>query len=154
LIVGASDRYWTTDAMNLYWDELSGDKFIFRGANAGHGLEGRREEALATLGVFFRHVATDKQLPALKWTPEMKEDSIGVNVAADQTPTAAKLWVATSETLDFRECRWESQPMNQVDQAWIGNQKIENGNHVAVFAELMYEYEGIPYFLATLAYCK
>ncbi len=154
LIVGASDRYWTTDAMNLYWDELSGDKFIFRGANAGHGLEGRREEALATLGVFFRHVATAKQLPALKWTPEMKEDSIGVSVAVDQAPTAAKLWVATSETLDFRECRWESQPMEKVDQAWIGKQKIENGNHVAVFAELMYEYEGIPYFLATLAYCK
>lgn len=154
LIVGASDRYWTTDAMNLYWEELSGDKFIFRGANAGHGLEGRREEALSTLGVFFRHVATDKQLPALKWTPEMKEDSIGVSVAVDQVPDAAKLWVATSETLDFRECRWESQPMQRVDQAWGGKQKIENGKHVAVFAELMYEYQGIPYYLSTLAYCK
>lgn len=154
LIVGASDRYWTTDAMNLYWDELSGDKFIFRGANAGHGLEGRRDEALSTLGVFFRHVANGKTLPVLDWTPERKADSIGVAVDSDKMPTAAKLWVAISPTLDFRESRWESQPMNRVDQAWIGKQKIENGNHVAVFAELMYDYEGIPYYLSTLAYCQ
>lgn len=154
LIVGASDRYWTTDAMNLYWHDLVGDKFIFRGANAGHGLEGRREEALATLGVFFRHVAMDKALPSLTWEPELKQDSIGLTVTANQDPKVAKLWVVGSKTLDFRDSRWESQPMSQVDQNWVGRQKIENGDHVAVFAELMYEFEGIPFFLSTLAYCQ
>ena len=154
LIVGASDRYWTTDAMNLYWDDLSGDKFIFRGANAGHGLEGRREEALATLGIFFRHVATDKQLPALDWEPANAEDSIGVTVTADQAPKSAKLWVAVSDTLDFRESLWEHHPMTQDGQSWTGKQSIGNGKHVAVYSEFMYEHEGIPYYLSTLAYCK
>lgn len=154
LIVGASDRYWTTDAMNLYWDDLSGDKFIFRGANAGHGLEGRREEALATLGVFFRHVATDTKLPALDWKQKASDDSIGVTITADQTPASAKLWVAISDTLDFRESRWESKPMTQDGESWIGEQKIEDGKHVAVYSELMYVHDGIPYYLSTLAYCQ
>jgi PhoPQ-activated pathogenicity-related protein len=154
LIVGASDRYWTTDAMNLYWNDLSGDKFIFRGANAGHGLEGRREEALATLGVFFRCVATDKKLPALDWKQVATDDSIGVAVTADQAPASAKLWVAISDTLDFRESRWEAQPMTQQAQSFIGEQKIEEGKHVAVYSELMYVHDDIPYYLSTLAYCQ
>jgi PhoPQ-activated pathogenicity-related protein len=154
LIVGASDRYWTTDAMNLYWHDLSGDKFIFRGANAGHGLEGRREEALATLGVFFRHVALEKTMPTLNWEPRLSDDAIGVRVVANQDPKVAKLWSVVAPTLDFRDHRWEPQPMSRVEQAWIGTQKVDNGNRVAVFAELMYEFEGIPYYLSTLAYTK
>jgi len=154
LVVGASDRYWATDAMNLYWDDLQGDKYIFRGANAGHGLEGRRDQALQTLGVFFRHVASDASLPNLTWTPEITDHRIGIKVNSDQSPKESRLWVAHASTKDFRSATWQSHELTQVDRSWVGSHGIDNGDHVAIFAELVFEYEGIPYFLSTLAYYR
>jgi len=154
LVVGASDRYWATDAMNLYWHDLQGDKYIFRGANAGHGLEGRRDQALQTLGVFFRHVAAGDSLPNLTWTPEISEQHISIKVDADQSPTETRLWVANASTKDFRSATWKSHELAKVDESWVGNHQIKNGDHVAIFAELVFQYQGIPYCLSTLAYCR
>jgi PhoPQ-activated pathogenicity-related protein len=154
LIVGASDRYWSTDAMNLYWEDLVGEKYIFRGANAGHGLEGQREQALSTLGVFFRHVASDTKLPELSWSSHGDDQRIGVAVQSDRQPIAARFWVAKSDSLDFRDAQWRSRPLQRVDDQWTGEEPVPAGRHVAVFAELVFEHDGLPYALATLAYLR
>lgn len=154
LIVGASDRYWSTDAMNLYWDDLLGEKYIFRAANAGHGLEGSRDEAVSTLGVFFRHVASNQRLPELSWSVRSDDEALGLVVQSDRQPVAARLWTAHSPSTDFRDARWQSRPLRQVDGRWAGEQPLTQGQHVAVFAELQYEFEGLTYSLATLAYLR
>lgn len=154
VVVGASDRYWTTDAMNLYWDDLPGDKFIYRGANAGHGLEGRQVDAVATLGVFFRCVASGQTMPQLSWQAEPLPQSLGLRVSSDVQPSEVRFWVAKSETLDFRESYWEPQPMDRIDGQWTATQAIEEGERVAVYAELVFQIDGQPLSLSTLAYCQ
>jgi PhoPQ-activated pathogenicity-related protein len=154
LIVGANDPYWTTDAMNHYWDDLVSDNSIYRGANAGHALEGKREQALSTLGVFFRHAVMGKAMPMMTWKPILEPGEIGINVSSNQEPTAAKLWLANSNTMDFRQSVWEANAMPRAVSGWEQTQAIENGRHCAVYAELVFDYEGIPFMLSTLAYCQ
>ena len=38
--------------MNLYWDQLQGQKLISQHANAGHGLEGSQQEAMHSGSIF------------------------------------------------------------------------------------------------------
>ena len=38
IVNGTNDFYWATDALNLYWNELSGNKWVVYVPNAGHDM--------------------------------------------------------------------------------------------------------------------
>ena len=83
LINGTNDRYWVIDAMNLYWDDLVGEKHVLYVPNAGHGLDGGKENALTTLAVFAQHVAMQKPLPDLTWKHDDDGDQMRLVVQFD-----------------------------------------------------------------------
>ena len=68
LINGSNDRYWTLNALDLYWNKLKGPKYVVELPNAGHGLEVHRDWAINGLGAFFRHSVTGRPMPALSWS--------------------------------------------------------------------------------------
>ena len=39
VILGTNDPYWPLDACNLYWDDVSGDKYVLYCPNQGHGIK-------------------------------------------------------------------------------------------------------------------
>ena len=43
IINGANDPYWPLDALNSYWDDLKGDKWLLYVPNAGHDLREPRQ---------------------------------------------------------------------------------------------------------------
>ena len=70
LVNGTNDPYWTGDALNLYWDDLKGDKWVLYVPNAGHNLQEpdkSRTRATNALAAFARSVTVGKPLPTLKW---------------------------------------------------------------------------------------
>lgn len=154
LIVGANDRYWTVDAMSIYWNDLVGPKYAIRLPNAGHGLDDGRDHALRTLGVFFRHAVTAERLPDLKWKPDLTDGELKLTISATPQPKGVRLWSARSRSNDFRESKWEMRPLVANDGQYTGSARRGEGEHLAIYGEALFEYEDLPYSLVTLVYWK
>jgi len=149
LINGSNDRYWTLNALDLYWNELRGPKYVVELPNAGHGLEVHRDWVINGLGAFFRHSVTGRPMPALSWS--MKSPASGdctLTVHADSIPLAARLWTASSGNRDFRDSKWTSAPLQAGTTITASIARPASG-HLAAFAELEYLIDGIPYHLST-----
>jgi PhoPQ-activated pathogenicity-related protein len=152
MIVGANDRYWVLDAMNLYWDELVGPRYVLQAPNAGHSLDGQRELALTTLAVFFRHQAAGDALPELRWTFTDDGDALQLRMQAAPPPVRVRAWTAESETKDFRESQWTSFEVAGMSGDQVVRAPKPAGKHVALFGEYEFEYAGLKYSLTTQAY--
>lgn len=153
MIVGTNDRYWVVDAMNLYWDDLEGPKYVLQVPNAGHDLGEGRNHALNTLSIFFRHVASGKSLPVLKWQADEKNGQLMLRIESDPMPVRVKLWKAEALGKDFREAKWTSEPLT------IKNPHTQcalaipgGGRHIAVFGEMEFQFGERTYSLTTLVY--
>lgn len=138
LINGTNDPYWVVDALNNYWDDLLGPKYILYVPNAGHGLEGGRDLALSSLAGFFRHTASGRPMPALRWKHTDGSNGPRLEVAASPAPIEALLWTATSPTKDFRKAKWESRPMTPDGEGFVGEVDKPSAGHVALFGELRF----------------
>lgn len=157
MVVGANDRYWSVNAMNLYWDELQSSKYCYRVPNAGHNLDdGKYGQGyvMQTIGIFFQRVVTGREMPPITWTHQKDDDSLELVITTTQKPQSVKLWSTSARTTDFRESKWESQLLTSVDGKFIGKKKRENGEHIAVFGEVQFGDELVPYSLSTLVYWK
>ena len=137
LIVNATnDPYWTTDALNLYWNDLPGPKNVYYAPNVGHTMEGDLENVFGTSAAWFRWVAKHPRLssPNLKISMssldskgggfrEVKQHNgiylaaspnryrIEINNTQEFLPAQVKfirLWVAHSANRDFRQSHWDS----------------------------------------------
>jgi PhoPQ-activated pathogenicity-related protein len=149
LINGTNDRYWTLNALDLYWDDLKGPKSVVYLPNAGHGLDQHRDYALNGIGAFFRQVVAARPMPEVSWKfAKLADGSLRLAVDASPKPKAARIWTARSETRDFRDSRWESSPMEPGSTMTVEVPRLEKG-HVAAFADLDYEVEGITYHRST-----
>jgi PhoPQ-activated pathogenicity-related protein len=149
LINGTNDRYWTLDALDFYWGGLKGPKYLVELPNAGHGLDQNRDWAINTLGAFFRQVVTGRPLPRLSWEFDPGErGEATLTIRAEPAPRAARLWTARSATRDFRESPWESRPL-KAGPTIAERIPPPAGAHLALYGELEYEVDGIPYHLTT-----
>ena len=152
LIVGTNDPYWVVDAMNLYWKDLEGRKYIRQIPNAGHGLEGGQDHALTSLAVFFRHVVSAQALPDLSWKIGEDSGQLTLTMSASVKPLTVRFWKARSDDSDFRDEQWSSSELSQTDSNWVGMTKLRDSEHVAVFGEMEFDFSGHPWSLTTLVY--
>ncbi len=152
LINGANDRYWTLDALDLYWKELQGPKYLIELPNAGHDLKVNREWATSGLGAFFHHVVLNRPMPRLTW--DFAEGAGGdyhLTIRSSPAPQAARVWTARSDNRDFRESKWTDSPMKPGEAIRYDGQAPSSGR-LALFGEVEYEVNGIPFHLTTTFY--
>jgi PhoPQ-activated pathogenicity-related protein len=162
IVNGTNDRYWTIDATSLYWNELVGEKHIRYVPNAGHGLDGGREGALATIAAFARHVAADEAMPELAWAYVDGDGQVEVKISASAAPKSVRIWQALSGTKDFREAKWQateiaSQVTSQTGgnggadgPQYVGVVKKPATGYVAYFGEATFADGPLEYNLSTL----
>jgi PhoPQ-activated pathogenicity-related protein len=156
IINGANDPYWTQDALNLYWDDLKGDKWVLYVPNAGHNLQQKgnglvpdMSRAINTLAAFARHQITDTPMPKLTWKHEAVGDKLRVTVTSDPAPKAARLWAADAPTRDFRTSTWKEQPVVVGGKTVTGEVGKPADGWRTVFAECEYEIDGLTYYLSS-----
>jgi PhoPQ-activated pathogenicity-related protein len=154
-INGTNDRYWTLDSLNLYWDDIQAPKFVTYLPNAGHGLDKNREWATNGIAALFRHVASGRPMPRFESSHEIRDDRPKVNIDRPSvSPKAITLWVARSDTRDFREATWE--PVHSSNRrvgpsggVGLVAERPEKG-YIAVFIDLTYDdLDDLEYHLAT-----
>ena len=158
IVNGTNDRYWTVDAMSLYWDGLVGEKHVRYVPNAGHGLGDGKEGALASVAAFTQHIAAGTPMPKLEWNFDEDDKQLRLRIGSTPPPKSVRLWVARSGSKDFRDAVWESNELEVSDNdggngegsAYVGVvQKPETG-YVACFGEATFEDGPIQYNLSTV----
>lgn len=149
IINGTNDRYWVVDALKNYWYDLEGPKFIHLVPNAGHSLDGGRENALRTLAVFFRFNAAGQPLPELTWDHANGNGEHRLTIRCNVRPAAARVWSATSPNRDFRESRWAPAAMSANGDQFEATLDDPAPAHLALYGELQFDAGGIPYSLTT-----
>ena len=139
IILGTNDRYWTLDALNLFWRDLPGSKYIRYVPNAGHGLRGawhmdRQSGLLLSPGRIAARVAgveLECRAHQRRAAPDLR--------GSTGDPAEPKSGTPASPTRDFREAHWESKPLST--QAWPLQSRIRVSEDAftAAFAEAHYE---------------
>lgn len=149
IVLGTNDRYWTLDALNLYWDGLPGEKRVRYVPNAGHGLNGD-DSWLDTLTCFFTHVRAGNALPVVRGSTAVRADALDVRAATDRAASRATLWSAHAPTRDFRDARWTAQPMAvRRGDAYEAPAPRASGTWTAAFAALAFDLDGTSCTLST-----
>jgi PhoPQ-activated pathogenicity-related protein len=151
IVLGTNDRYWPVDALNLYWNELAGEKYILYVPNNGHGIRDY-PRVLGTVSALHEHVAANKPLPKLTWNFADRGNTLRLELASDTTPAAVNAWTTTSATRDFREAKWTSRPAQRNgdgEQSFVVDLKKPSAGFAAVFAEAQFNGRTMPFYLST-----
>ncbi len=105
IVLGANDRYWSTDGHQLYAPKLPGNTFFRIVPNVGHNLGGG-VEAAGAIALFAKGVAGRLDGPLQKL----------FNVGLVPTKKSVK-WAATASSKDFRDSKWSQTPGEGVWEA-------------------------------------
>lgn len=150
VVLGSNDPYWTVDALNLYWDQLEGPKSVVYLPNAGHGLEENRGYALAGIAAAFRRGVANQAIPPLEWTHRDNGNSEAIlDIKPPSPPKQVRVWVARSDSLDFRKSRWEPQTVSAQSEIYEFHLAVPDSGHTAFFGDVEFDGEGAPYHLST-----
>jgi PhoPQ-activated pathogenicity-related protein len=156
IINGTNDFYWATDALNVYWNDLPGNKWALYVPNAGHDM--RRRDGIDSnplsylingLASFVRHQVSGTSMPSLTWQHEKVNDKLRLTIEATPAPLAGRLWVAQAPTQDFRTAKWKEQAVTVSNPAMTGEVALPEEGYLAFFGELDYEIDGLKYRLST-----
>jgi PhoPQ-activated pathogenicity-related protein len=149
IVNGTNDRYWALDALNLYWDDLPGEKRVLYVPNAGHDLQAGLMQVVSTCVGFFRQVAAREPLPRLTWTHTDQDGKALLTLTSEPAPRAVHLWVARAESRDFRSARWESTDLEATGPTFVGSIEVPPQGFAALFGEAVYELHGRTFSFST-----
>ncbi len=150
IIQSMNDRYWATDALNLYWDDLSGDKHTVYAPNQPHNIT-EREGIAPTFAAFLQAVVGDVCLPYVTVEYDEGDDGLDVKVRSAVPALKARVWTAVSSNQDFREAAWFFNELAATPgrRAFTGAFERPRAGYTAVMADCVLDAAGQPFALST-----
>ncbi len=150
IINGANDRYWTTDALNLYWRDLVGPKWIVYLPNEGHSFTDMTRY-YRTGAAFLRMMAAERPMPILEWSFSTSDGRADLTLDVDIPAAWAQVWTAESETRDFRTAVWSNDFLLESNggKHWKRNIPLPNGKYFAAFGEILFGMSAQTFSLST-----
>ncbi len=157
IVLGNNDRYWAPDALNLYWDDLPGAKWINYTPNAGHnlttttlnGTKGNPMRAVNATAAFTRHIMTGRPMPELTWKHDDAGETLRLTITAKPAPSAIHVWRCAAPTKDLREARWESRVVIAKDGVVEVIEPRPASGVMSFYADCDYDIDGLPFALCT-----
>ena len=148
LIMGTNDRYWPLDALNIYWPDLEGEKYVLYIPNVGHDLKDPLR-LLSDISAWSLKAAGQLKFPRLSWDLAEKDSGLELKVRSDVKPVSVSLWTAESDTRDFRPVKWKSRELNATGDEFVGVLDRPQSGFSAAFGEAYYQLDGHPLYLST-----
>lgn len=148
IINGTNDDYWVTDATNLYWHDLPGEKYLLYVPNNGHGLKDHGR-VVGTVLALHQHQAGRQPLPRFEW--EFGEDPGATSLTVKAAPRADvyRVWTTASPTADLRKATWRSRTLS-MKNGEIRHRLPRGKGFQAVFVEAEFRAgRPLPLYLST-----
>jgi PhoPQ-activated pathogenicity-related protein len=148
ILIGTNDHFWPLDALNLYWEDLVGPKYIVYVPNNRHGITDIARLTGSLIAVH-RHTVTGRPLPELSWNFTDGDAEVSLRVTSQPLPQRVNSWSASSPTRDFREARWSSQPAKADGKDYVRTLRRPESGWSALFGEAVYAGSVAPFYLST-----
>ena len=142
LIIGTNDRYWPLDALNLYWDDLVGEKYILYVPNKGHAAIDI-PRLLANCGALSMLGAGKVEFPKMTWDLKACDEGLTLKVKADKPPKRMWAFLSESPTRDFREVHWRHETMSEADGGFVHKLPMPESGYAAMYGEGLFSLGGL-----------
>ena len=148
IILATNDRYWTVDALNVYYEQLKGEKYILYVPNNGHGIKDF-PRLLGGLGVLYQHSSSKDKLPKFDWKHTTTDKGHTIAVKSEPAPRELTLWTAESKTRDFRDATFVPKKIELKAGETVAELALPTEGYQAVFLEAQYDRQPFPLPLST-----
>lgn len=148
IINGSNDPYWAIDAVNLYFEDLPGDKYILYVPNSGHELQDR-ERVIKSISTFYLCLAEHIPFPEISWNFTEDERSISLELFSDIEPTKAGVWYAESSNKNFVYSVWDYIEAQESELGYTVKLNKPQDKNLALFGELYYRIGDGELYLCT-----
>lgn len=148
IILGTNDRYWPLESLNLYWKDLSDQKYVVYVPNNGHGLRDF-SRVVGTIAAAHRDAAGELTMPKISWEYRDADGGTELIVRSDTAPHGFQAWTAAATTRDFRDALWTPTAVEPVDGVYRFTLPKRDDGLIAVFGEARFDDDVMPYFLST-----
>ncbi len=148
VVLATNDHYFPVDAANLYWDSLSGPKYLLYLPNDQHSISDYRR-VIPALREMHASVESGKPLPRLEWEYRWAADAVTLCVRSTPAPAKLTVWRAPDADRDFRDAVWEPDPNRGRKGFYTITLPVPSNGYEGVFAEAVYGRGLLPFSLST-----
>ncbi|MBP5092675.1 MAG: hypothetical protein J6332_01330 [Abditibacteriota bacterium] len=142
IFCGTNDPYWTVDSLNLYWNDLKGEKYVTYYENGGHDLgflgPDKISPMLKVTKAFtgFVNAVRDDAYPHAEWKYILGNKAWRLNVVSEDEIVSAKVWRTHSSNADFKKAKWTSEEMTKTEKGYTYKLDAPENGCDAFFADL------------------